>query len=108
MLLPLARSGKAASPGAGGRPGQRGGRSLLAGSHAAARRGAAARLPPACGGVAASIFQVPPTPKGAVRLAALLAVRAVLAAATAARFSLSCGGAALRPPVGGAKTSNMK
>ncbi len=76
----FARSGQAASPGAGGRPGQRGGRGVQGSSSAAGQR-AAARLPPAFGGVPSSASISPPHPprRGALWLAALLAVCRLLA-----------------------------
>ena len=100
-------SGKVACHGAGGRSGQRGGRK----DSTAAQRQCWER-PPGCPRPVAAghplYFKSPQPPKGALRLAALLAVCAVLAAATAARFPLGCGGAALMPPVGGSRSSNIK
>ncbi len=76
LLRAAMGSGQALSHGAGGHSGQRGGR-----KDSAAVLRAAARLPPACGGVPSSASIAPPHPprRGALRLAALLAVRRLLA-----------------------------
>ena len=92
------KSGKAVSHGAFGRPGQRGGRQ---------RRAAAARQcswrPPGCPRPVAAChplyFKSPQPPKGGCAARGAPGGTRPLAAATAARFPLGCGGAAFSPPL---------